>query len=659
MTYVLQKHNIDRAREGKPVYPQWTSDDSAFRVANIEAQKPEWKVLNDRLTGFVNKFMDTWAHKSGLIEDDLWESLNDMYKNYVPTQREFGSLEEGVKGMGSKGFVNQGNTLKKATGSEKNIKDPMENIMNLVNRTVRTARYNEVGQNLVRAIEADPKSMSKYAEIIPETEMAPNPKFKKGTPEQAEATTLKAFTRKTKDGKPWGGVEKPPIVKNALKEFNNEPEFIERKIEIDSNDNSVVSVLVNGKKVNVKIKDKNLLESLESVHKNVDLNKAEEKYIKPLNNAFKALITQKNPLFTLTNIARDIPTAYVNGSEKNLLKFARDYGSAINDIRKNSDVAQRYRAMGGEMSNFFSPDDSAKAVADLTKRDNVLKRGLKKIEAVNNAAETVPRLAEFKRTLEKGGSAQDALYKAGEVTTNFSRGGDITKRADIYAPYLNASVQGIDRTLRQFKNAPIQTVLKGATVVTAPTLLLNYINRDNENYKALDNRTKDTYYLIPTGDTFIKIPKSREIGVLFGSLTERTLRALAGEEDAFKGFKGTAATNFLPVNPLTSNLATPVVSNLFANKDFAGRTIVPMSMQGRSPENQYDETTSEIAKGLGDALGWSPKRIDYLIKSYTGIIGSLCCLQQRPATTQAGRHQTCLSRLQTSSQQIRYTATSR
>ena len=45
--------------------------------------------------------------------------------------------------------------------------------------------------------------------------------------------------------------------------------------------------------------------------------------------------------------------------------------------------------------------------------------------------------------------------------------------------------------------------------------------------------------LIPTGDKFIKIPKAREIGVLFGSLTERTLRALSGDENAFKGFKAT------------------------------------------------------------------------------------------------------------------------
>ncbi len=617
LKYVLQRHNIDRAREGKHVFTDFSSEESAKAAQLIELQHPEWKALNDRLTGFVNKFMDTWGHKSGMIEDDLWQSLNDTYKNYIPTQREYSALEEGVKNLGGKGFVDQSNPLKKATGSERNIIDPMENIMNLVNRTVRTARYNEVGQNLVKALEADPEGLRKFAEIIPETELVPNPKYKK-------EMNLKKFA----PGMDAEGSGLTPF-KSQVK--NTEPEFIERPVEINANDKSIVSVLVNGKPVNVKVNDENLLESLHSVFKNPNLNDWEKNIAKPLTNAFKALITTKNPLFTVSNVMRDIPTAYVNGSEKNPFKFAADYASALNDIRKNTDIAKQYRAVGGEMSNFFSPDKAAEAVKDLTKRDNILVKGLKKVEAVNNATETIPRLAEFKRTLEKGGTVQDALYNAGEVTTNFSRGGDITKRVDISVPYLNASVQGLDRTMRQFKNAPIQTVLKGATIVTAPTLILDAVNANNPNYKELDNRTKDTYFLIPTGDTFIKIPKSREIGVLFSSLTERAIRAASGEEQAFKGFSNTVANNFTPVNPFTSGLWAPLVRNLPMNKDFAGRAIVPLSMQDRSPAQQYDETTSEIGKAIGQAANISPKQVDYLIRSYFGIVAQLAL----PAATKS------------------------
>ena len=55
-----------------------------------------------------------------------------------------------------------------------------------------------------------------------------------------------------------------------------------------------------------------------------------------------------------------------------------------------------------------------------------------------------------------------------------------------------------------------------------------------------------------------------------------------------------------------------------------------MQMDKRSKYLQYDEKTTEIAKAIGkfsaDATGGeglSPKQIDYVIKSYTGIIGQL------------------------------------
>jgi uncharacterized protein YdaT len=70
--------------------------------------------------------------------------------------------------------------------------------------------------------------------------------------------------------------------------------------------------------------------------------------------------------------------------------------------------------------------------------------------------------------------------------------------------------------------------------------------------------------------------------------------------------------------------------NIPTNKDFAGRSIVPMAMQTdkRSPYLQYDETTSEIGKGIANEarkynIDLSPKQIDYIIKSYTGVLGQI------------------------------------
>jgi hypothetical protein len=82
-------------------------------------------------------------------------------------------------------------------------------------------------------------------------------------------------------------------------------------------------------------------------------------------------------------------------------------------------------------------------------------------------------------------------------------------------------------------------------------------------------------------------------------------------------------TNVAPSNPIENNIFSPLAYNIPKNKDFANRTIVPQSMQDRSPQYQYDEKTSEIAKKIGEITKLSPKQVDYIIKSYTGVIGQL------------------------------------
>ena len=64
-------------------------------------------------------------------------------------------------------------------------------------------------------------------------------------------------------------------------------------------------------------------------------------------------------------------------------------------------------------------------------------------------------------------------------------------------PYLNPAAQGLDKLARQIYKKPLQTLVKGGISITAPTLLLQYMNKENPYYNQLDNRTKDPYYLIP------------------------------------------------------------------------------------------------------------------------------------------------------------------
>lgn len=573
--YALQRHNIARSGEGKPVFTHedgnpYMPKESAERVKLLEQQHPDWKDKANNITKWIDNFMQEWGVNTGIVNGDLYKSLRKTYPDYIPTNREFNDLEDFIPGGSGngKGFVNQGTPLKKATGSDRNIIDPTENIMNLVNRTVRAARYNEVGKSILDAVTKDPAGLKNLAEIIPD-EIIP----------------------KTKT-------------------------------------DNIVKVLIDGNPVYMKINDKGLLGAIEGINKS-NVGDIEAK-VKKATNMFKSLITTRNPVFAIRNIARDIPTYLVNTKENNPVKALGNLGSAFKDLITNADVYQQYKGLGGGGSNFFNSEHPYKSVKELNNKKWLPMIG-DKIEAFNNLFESAPRLAEFKNTLKKTGDVNQALYDAADVTTNFSRGGDYTKHIDSGVPYLNAGVQGLDKLARQFKDRPIATVLKGATTITAPTLLINYMNKDNKNYQDLDNRTKDNYYLFPYGDKFIKIPKSRELGVLFGSLAERTLRKIQGDPQAFKNFANTALTNFAPSNPIENNIAAPFIYNIPSNKDFAGRSIVPQNMQDRSPALQYDEKTSEIAKKIGELTNLSPKQIDYVIKSYTGVVGQLAL----PAATKS------------------------
>lgn len=582
-TYMSQRHNIDRAREGKPVQANYTPSMSTEAVKAAEQTHPEYKAIGDGIVNWLDKFMQTWGVDTGIVNMDLYAGLRETYKSYFPTQRDFSELEKAIPDNVSQKFADQRTPIRKATGSERDIIDPVENIMQLVNRTVRTAKYNEVGQSLLDSVRAQPEKLKPLAEVIP-----------------------------TKDG-------------------------------MFANTDNIITVLEYGKPTYLKINNKPLLDAMNGLPKSI----GNIPVLSTLTNTFKSLITQKNPIFAIRNISRDIPTAYVNGSESNPFKFGKGLIGAGKDILTNSPRLQRYQAVGGGGANFFNSGDVTKSAAELMGKGNPVKKLALKpihaIEAFNNLTEAAPRLAEFNRVYEKTGDITKALAASNDATVNFSRGGNITKSVDKVVPYLNAGVQGLDRFVRSFANpkTAISTIVKSGVAITAPDLALYLINKDDPNYQALDNRTKDTYFLIPKGDgTFVKIPKSRELGVLFGSLFERGLRSANGQPNSFKGFGNSVATNFAPANPIDSNFFSPATWNIATNKDFAGRAIVPQSMimDKRSKYLQYDDKTSSIAKEIGKLSsnvidgGLSPKQLDYLIKSYTGVIGQLGI----PLTTPGG-----------------------
>ena len=229
-------------------------------------------------------------------------------------------------------------------------------------------------------------------------------------------------------------------------------------------------------------------------------------------------------------------------------------------MAQNSAEWQTFQALGGKNSGFYHNEKGFRESAKTAEHRGV-RRALDvagtPFEMVSENTEALWRFHEYRTAVRKYGDTPEgrakAMQAAADVTTNFSRSAPMAKAAENYCAYLNASLQGLDKMARQIKGHPFLTTRRAAEIIALPTILLYMLNKDDEDYQHLNDRTKDNYYCIPTGKgTFIKIPKSREYGVAMGALLERFMRLRDGEdpETALDGIGGAISHQYCAVEPL-------------------------------------------------------------------------------------------------------------
>nr|WP_330163160.1 LPD38 domain-containing protein [Yersinia frederiksenii] len=100
-------------------------------------------------------------------------------------------------------------------------------------------------------------------------------------------------------------------------------------------------------------------------------------------------------------------------------------------------------------------------------------------------------------------------------------------------PFFNARMQGLSKLGRAIKENP-REVLKRGGMITAASLALMALNWDDKRYEELQDWDKDTYWHVWIGDQHVRFPKPFEIGLMFGTLPERFVRALGGKDTVIK-----------------------------------------------------------------------------------------------------------------------------
>lgn len=591
----------------KPVFGyDVTADDSQTAAQLLEAKNPEFKEWAKEVYKYSDDLI-RYRVEAGLITPEFANALKKRYPHYIPTFREEGTNSKRARSARRNGGIVVSNAIGRAVGSDGVLLPLHTALSRKTVSTMRNAGLNQFGLALVREYDGNTKAAEKYIWNVAESEYTPT----------------EAAIESDEDYKPV---------------FEN-----------------VFSVKDNGKVYDITM-DEGLTAAMKAFEPDRFANYGAAKAMKKLNDLFKALCTGYNPFFMVRNLARDMQDAGFYSTDWKTWK--KMYWSAWTQIRKNGEIWQQYKALGGTYASML---DYTTGMVKEPK--NALGKAAAWYESLGQAIEAAPRLAEFMTILaNKGGSKtvdgvktgkftqsdlMEAMLGAADITTNFARGGSVTKALNRYlVPFLNPSIQGFDKFIRNATEtrsvkAAGSLILKAALMGIAPALLNALAYRDDDEWDDIPANTKANYYLINAGKLlgdgyWIKIPKGRAIAVL-STAAVYGKEKLDGEDVKFSDVFEVIKSNIAPTDIFNQNIATAWTQAKLTNPDNPGTTwyggnIESDRLQNYRPEDRYDEKTDELSKAIGKLFKVSPKKVNYLLDQYTGVIGDLLLPLITPAT---------------------------
>lgn len=367
--------------------------------------------------------------------------------------------------------------------------------------------------------------------------------------------------------------------------------------------------------------------------------------------ALRAGATTLNLGFVAPNTVRDYYSVSLNSPVGfNPVDWLKGFASAV----KKDDTFKDFIKAGGGFSSFSELGKSAPTAKELT--DGKLlsaartitspSRLMELISAPAQYTELAPRLGAFQRARKMGLSDADAAFIGRDSTVDFNKAGASGKLINQWVPFLNARVQGTANMLRSFRDRPARSMAVAGGLVAMPTINTYIWNKTRfpEVWDDIATYEKDNNFILIMGDekdergnytNVYKIPKG-DVGKTLGNPIEAFMEHLWGRDQ--KGFTDVAmevGSDMLPVNvyrdgkldpSLMASSALPptvkvMVETGLKKNLFTGRDIVPMSMQKRSPEEQFYHDTPEWAVEVGDWLGMSPLVVMNALGTQFGGLG--------------------------------------
>lgn len=596
------------------------------------------KDVIDSRKGLSRRILDT-IEDGGLISKDNAEKLRKQFPDYVPLNRvmetdDLADFAENAVGRAGK-YETLSSGVRRAKGSELEVRDISQNIVDNLVLATRRAEVNKANQAFVKLIRNNPDT----AGAIASTRKPKVIGSRSVKDVSAEAEALRAAGKKVK-------AKKVPIYEKA--------------------DRNVLTVFEDGKPVFVEFKDPKLAAAMKGQNKeNVG---SVMRGLLGMQRFIGGLYTRWSPEFAIPNLIRDRSEAFANnlrvmstGQALKTLDPLTTIGTDMNTIQRNLRGVQATSERGIAMDKMYKEfldsggntgglglstikqveDNIAKLGKDLRMpTKSKVKNFVGFVNGFNEVFENATRFATYRRARADGMTPDQAALAARNSSFDPLLQG--SEGDTIRALYLfsNPAIQGAKNFLRSMKNPTVATSVMAS--LTSTMFLLDQHNKSvDPDYREKVPEWKLNKHLIlltgknPDGSLkYTSLPIGYSM-VPFKIAADYAQRVLIGGESVDDlDIAAQMSKNILDsYNPMGGSLVPTVLrpmTEIAQNKDGLGRDIRPDWLETKNisdverihpwtAQTRGGEFALSMAEQLAD-MGYevSPENMLYLYQTYTG-----------------------------------------
>ncbi|MEM5806856.1 MAG: LPD38 domain-containing protein [Candidatus Aenigmatarchaeota archaeon] len=485
--------------------------------------------LAERLNNF-NRALFDFLYINKLIDEEFYKSAIERWNFYVPFYRvlDDGIINSPVAPKQIRTFLK--NIQHELKGSDLMLQDPIQssikNLITFMNLFHNTRKARAIMSILEQDIKGD---LLKFVELLPSP--AGLQLERKGIPKEINKKLVELF-----------GNEKGKLSDEIKQHLKDIYYHIYMPLNVDVNRMIITARDPSGKLKSLKFNDPVLFRGLVLLSgKETPLLENFINFIGIPSRLTRAGAVEFSPFFLIKNILRDSFTYSLYTNKKfsiPVINILFNLPKALYHILGKTELYYQARRYELEKATLVGLDLYTKPIIKGKVRKflvnyNPIYQIMKLIQTMSEYSDLIPRLAEMEYVKKNlGKSWMEAAFAGREVTQDFSRMGHSVRFLNRITAFLGANVGGWYRMAEELRNHPFRFMLRALLNIVIPSISLYFFNRNDKTYKDLPNYIKNLNWLVFIGkdkdgkSKFLKIPKPFDLGVLLGSLPEKTLEII-------------------------------------------------------------------------------------------------------------------------------------